>query len=215
MTRLFIFFGIFLLSLSIMGFSSFSWAAQEEKPLISAKEDIERVKSEKAIEDHKARISKLLASISKDLDKKRQQHFYLTYNNYNLIKTVKIVQEDVSDAVDACSEKNSDMEAKMRRRFATWNTAIGPIIEEAEGNLNNMILAQDYAPSEDINALFEEIDKSRTSINNQIQKIPVTTPEACQYLHDKMDETQENMVKLLRRTLVTFPQNFPNSQDIE
>ena len=78
-------------------------------------------------------------------------------------------------------------------------------MSEAQGHLDNMVLVQTYAPAKDIRGVFKVMDDARDKAETEIKKIPVTTPEACQYLLDKMDETQENMVKILRLTLTSHP----------
>ncbi len=137
-----------------------------------------------------------------------QQHFYMAYNNYNLIETVKIVQKDVSSAVDGCGENDPDMERALKGRFAAWNDAINPVLEEAKGHLDNMVVAQDYAKPDNIREIFDSLDETRKRTDARIDKIPVTTKEACEFLLGKMDETQDSMVSLLSSTLVSMPQTF-------
>ena len=132
----------------------------------------------------------------------------MAYTSYNLIETVKIVQRDVSNAVDGCGNENPDMKNLMTQRFSAWNDAVNPVLEEASGHLDNMVIVQDYADPKDLRAIFTSADRAREHTNARIDKIPVTTKEACEFLLSKMDETQASMVALLRSTLISVPQVF-------
>ncbi len=138
------------------------------------------------------------------------KHFFLMYNNYNMIGTVKVVQHDVGNAVKVCGEKNPDMKEAMDTRFKSWNEAVEPVVAEAEGSVNNMIIAQQYTDAAKIKAAFKKLDVARKATNDYAEKVPVTTPEACKHLLDKMDDTQDNLVKLLRTTLVSYGQVKPD-----
>ena len=146
-----------------------------------------------------------LKEISDRLEGAEKTHFNLAYSNHSLIGTVRTVQNDVSNAITACGENNPEMRGQLNARFTTWNEAISPIMLEAQGHLDNMIIAQTYAPEADIKGVFKVMSDTRAKAQTEIEKIPVTTPEACQYLLDKMDETQISMAGLLRRTLISTP----------
>ena len=146
-----------------------------------------------------------LGEISNKLEGAEKHHFSLANSNYALISTVRTVQRDVGNAITACGENNPDMKPALNKRYNEWNAAITPIMDEAQGHLDNMIIAQDYAAPEDIKGIFKVMDDTRAKAESEIEKIPVTTPEACQYLIDKMDETQLSMTGLLRRTLISTP----------
>lgn len=157
----------------------------------------------------KEKLTKKLDAMSEKMSDQEQQHFKSSYENYILINTVKTVQTDIGQAVNACGEKNADIKPKMDERFAKWNDVVNPVLKDSQGNLDNMVLAQDYASKEDMQDVFNYIDKTREVTRAQMERVYVTTPEACQKLADSMDETQVSMTKLLRQTLVTFPQLHP------
>jgi hypothetical protein len=149
--------------------------------------------------------------IMQKIKPEEQKHFFMTYSSYNMIGTVKMVRTDVGNAIADCGKNNPEMKEKLDARFKTWNEAVDPVMKEAEAHIENMVLAQDYAKKEDILDIYKTVDEAREKSNKRIDKVPVTTPEACQFLLEKMDETQENMISLLRTTLVTFPQAFPDA----
>ncbi len=163
-------------------------------------------KAQEKIEDLRTGAATLTEQITKGLNDAQQMHFYTLYNQYNIIGTVGVVQKDVGKAIESCGEANPDMKDALDERFEAWNEAVNPFIEEARAKVENMVLAQDYADEKDLRRLLKNLDTMRVSIDSQIEKIPVNTPEACEYLREKMDETQERMVDLLRATLVSLPQ---------
>jgi hypothetical protein len=130
----------------------------------------------------------------------------MLYSNYNIIGTVKMVQGDVDHAVEACGKENPDLKEGMDARLKEWHGAIDPVIEEAEANVDNMVLAQEYTKPAQIQKVFKGLDKTRTLAGKQVEKTPVTTKDACEYLQEKMSDTQANFIRLLRSTLVTAPQ---------
>jgi len=169
---------------------------QVEKPSAETKQSLEQIRQD---------MFKKLGEISDKLEGAEKHHFNVAYNNYSLISTVRTVQKDVGGAITACGENNPDIKDKLDTRFKQWNDTVNPVMSEAQGHLDNMVLVQTYAPAKDIRGVFKVMDDARDKAETEIKKIPVTTPEACQYLLDKMDETQENMVKILRLTLTSHP----------
>lgn len=164
---------------------------------------------QKAAED----VFALTKEIAEKLGPAEQKHFFMIYNNYNLLGTVKMVQGDVTNAVKACGEANPDMKAGLDERFAQWNDAVNPVMKDAEANINNMIVAQEYAKPAQIKKVFKGLDKTRKLANSQIEKTPVTTKDACEYLQGKMSDTQENFIKLLQSTLISAPQAMPGEEE--
>ncbi|MCB1561941.1 MAG: hypothetical protein KDJ75_00050 [Alphaproteobacteria bacterium] len=147
-----------------------------------------------------------LVEFQKGLSPRDKQHFNILYANYNIAGVVKMVRADVANAIEQCSANNPDMADALNERYKKWDGAIDPVMAEADAMINNMLFAQDYADPKDIREVFQLIDDNRTQYQSEIKKVPVTTPEACEYLRNKMDETQETMTGLLEKTLVGLPQ---------
>ncbi len=171
-------------------------------------------KSYEKAQDIKARTEELkqeMTGIMEGKSLEEKQHFLMAYNSHNIIETVRIVQKDVKAAVKECGKNNPDLKGKLDNRYKEWDGAVAPILKEAQANLDNMIVAQDYADKKKIKAIFSKISKVREQSNDQIDKIPVSTPEACGYLYDKMEGTQEGLTKMLQATLVTMPQAYSKS----
>lgn len=147
-----------------------------------------------------------IAELTMELDDNARRHFYTLYNNNNLISTVKYVRDHIGDAIDACSENNPDMEGDLRARYKEWTDAVNEKLGEAEGQVENMVLAQEYASDADINKILKQANDLRAKTQKNVERIPVTSPEACEYLLNKMDETQTNMLRFLSAVLVAMPQ---------
>lgn len=203
MTLARLFFCSFLF-LGVAVFPAVSWAEDaptEETPqkpgMLEDKEAAEKT------EELRESANSLTARIMEGLDEAQQLHFYTIYSHYNLISTVRVVQKDVGNAIAACGKANPDMKEGLDARFKDWNAAVNPVMEEAKIKIDNMVAAQDYAKPKDMRKLLKNLDDMRTQIDSQIDKIPVSSPEACEYLAEKMDETQDDMVDMLRGTLTS------------
>lgn len=147
-----------------------------------------------------------LEALMKRVGEEEQRHFYTIYSNYNLIGTVQVVQRDVGKAIAKCEENNPDMKDDLEARHASWLSVVDPLIKDARASIDNMVIAQDYVSKEFFERVFAAVDQTRRRTQDEINKIPVSTPEACTYLINKMDETQEKMVSMLRSTLISYPQ---------
>ena len=159
------------------------------------------------------KLNKELRDLTIDLSKNDRRHFFMIYNNHNMISTVKYVRDQVSAAIDACSETNPDMEQALRDRYKIWTDAVNEGIKDAEAQRDNMVIAQDYTKASDIRGILRQADGIRDETNDAVESVPVTTPEACEYLLNKMDETQSNMLAILRAALVTLPQAIQSLPD--
>ncbi len=200
----------FLLSVLTAGavfvFNSAS-AEDAAAPVAEAKQPVEAASAKEA-EDPDSPAPKMRAAIKKvseGLAADKMQHFAAVYNNYNMVNTVKMVRGDVSNAIKSCGENNADMKEELDGRFAKWDEAVNPVIADAEANVNNMVLAQDYVKKEDFQNIFKLIDETRDYTTKKYKKEPVTTKESCGYLLGKMDETQTAMVSLLRAGMMSHP----------
>ena len=149
-----------------------------------------------------------LAALTGDLDSNNRRHFYTLYNNNNMIRTVEYVRGQIGNAIDACSKNNPDMEEKLRERYEQWTDAVNAKLSDAEAQVENMVLAQDYASEDDINTVLEQANELRAKTQENVERIPVTSPEACEYLLNKMDETQANMESYLDSVLVAMPRSM-------
>lgn len=151
------------------------------------------------------KVMEAAKAFSDDLTPEQKRHFGVLYGNYNLLKVVETVREDLGSAMEACGEENPDIKEKADVRYEAWTEAVDPVLEDAKANVANMIVAQDYARPREFDQFFKLVDEARAQHGKDVKKVPVTTLEACETMISKMDETQPNMIKLLKATLVSLP----------
>ncbi len=185
-------------------------AAEDEAP--SSTDDSEKIDDPVAKAKSKSLNNKYV-SILANLDTREAQHFAIVIVNQNLIGTVKAVEEDVAVAAKGCAENNKQMADTINARFAQWQEAVKAPMQEAQANVDNMVVAQTYITKEQYTELFGLIDDVRKYNSSRFEKTPVTTPEACEFMLSKMDETQENMVGMLRATLASYPAAQQKTQE--
>ena len=157
------------------------------------------------------KVHEEMKAIASKLSPDDQKHFYLIYSNSNIIGTVKLVRGDVNNAINACDKANPSIKADMDKHFADWKAKVDPVIKESEGNLNNMIVAQTYAPAEKIKSILKTLDDLRQKTAKQVNSQPITTLDACQYLEGKLDSTQESLTEALRNTLISYGRATANA----
>lgn len=165
------------------------------------------------VKEKQSALNKKYVSVMATLDTREVQHFAVVIVNYNLVSTVKAVQEDISNAVEACAQHNPEIADAVNARFAKWKEVVGVSMGEAQANVNNMVLAQDYLPQNEYENIFGLIEDVRKYNSSRFEKTPVTTPEACEFMLSKMDETQEHMVSMLKATLVSYPSAREKAQE--
>lgn len=163
-------------------------------------------KAAKPAQPEKSPIAVAAEEFTKGFNEDSSRHFSIVYSNYNMIKVVETVENDVGLAVDKCGEVHADMKAPLQDRYKLWKDGIEPIVKQAEEHVNTMVLSQEYAKPSDIRDFFKKIDKERKAHDKDVKKVPVTSKEACEFLLKTMDSTQEQLTSLLQATLVSTPQ---------
>lgn len=184
--------------------------AEEEKkaaPKAAAKKE-EKPKQDKAaakkpddsnpVQDWIAAENKLIDTLSA----RDKQSFYIMRNKYGVIRSVRIVRRDISNAVQACGKDNPGMKADMKNRFKAWENAVLPVIEMAEKYLEEEIETQQVVFPSDFRHVLDLNDKAYEFGEKHVEKTPVTTEEACEGLLDSMDRTEDRMVELLQDMLL-------------
>ncbi|MGH1456124.1 MAG: hypothetical protein ACRBDI_05035 [Alphaproteobacteria bacterium] len=200
---------LLVVAMVFCSFSSFSQVvyaqAAAEKPAEKAsQEDLAKAQTRALHSQVKNTMSKL------EIDE--VQHFGVMYSNYLIYSMVKAVREDVGNAVTACSENNKDMASELDAKFAAWEKSVGGTLEEANSNLNNMALAQNYMSQDEVKTLFGLADETRRVNSSRFETTPVSSPEACEFMMSKMDETEQSMNHMLQTTLVSYPTILKKNQ---
>ena len=196
---------VFICLLVLLAPSSSVYAQASGGELTEAKvRDLAKAQSD-ALQDR-------MSGIMKGLDEAELTHFMVMFTNYNMYSVVKAVRNDISNAVDGCSKNNPEMEEDLRAKFTKWDTNVGGSMKEVDSNIKSMALAQDYISQNELNLIYGLVDETRALNSSQFEKTPVTTPEACEFMISKMDETQENMIRLLSATMQSYPNMLKKTQ---
>ncbi|MCK5374479.1 MAG: hypothetical protein KAJ40_04280 [Alphaproteobacteria bacterium] len=154
-----------------------------------------------------------MRSVMQSLDQGELTHFNIIQTNYTIYSLVKAVRDDVNWAVDACVENNPDMKTQLQARWDKWDKSVSENMKEAMSNINAMSMAQDYVSQDKLKRIFSLIDKTRAVNSSRFEKIPVTTPEACEFMISKMSETEDNMNMMLVSTLNSYPSVMKRMQE--
>ncbi len=178
-----------------------TWAQEDAGSDVSAEADDKRFMS----------VYEKVKAFTQGFDSASKTHFAIISDAHNIVQVVSMVEEQVGDAVQKCGAANPSMKLLLDTRYQSWRGGIDPILEEAQANYQNMIAAQDYAKPQQIRDVLSFIDRKR--IYNRGEVEPVTTPEACEYLRSKMDETEQNLTELLQQTLISLPQRMKEASD--
>lgn len=176
------------------------------------KEASEPLPEDPVFQEKSDRLNTEVMELVKSLDNTQGQHFMVMYTNYTVISMVKAVEKDVKNAVEACAKNNRDMKDELDSRFSKWQQTVAAPMSDAMANINNMIVAQQYASRDRIEEIFAQVEDVRSYNSSRFEKVPVSTKEACAFMMGKMEETQENMAALLKTTLYSYPGALQRSQ---
>lgn len=141
----------------------------------------------------------------KGMSVEQMQYVYEVRSRHGIIRSVRVIRGDVSNAIDACSKTQPDMAADLAKRFESWDQTVSPILDEADANLKTMITAQQFTSSAKIQKMLDLVEKAFKFTESKMEKKPVTSKEGCTYLADNMSDTQKKLAKLLKETLVSVP----------
>jgi hypothetical protein len=111
------------------------------------------------------------------------------------------VQASVKKAVEACAAKNPDIKDRIRSRFDDWKLAIRPTLKKAESKLEKMILLQSFGKPSEVRSYLKLFDEAVAARDAAIKSAPITEKAECERLIRKMDETEQNLIKLLTESL--------------
>ena len=157
----------------------------------------------KAIED--TPITKWIQAENALLDtlpKQNQKVFFVLRNKHSVIRTIGVVRRDIKNAVKACGKENKDLKKPMNARFKEWESAVLPILDEAEDFLKLELKEQEAFHISDYKHVTKLNEKAFKFSESQIQKTPVTSKEACESLLASMNDTEDNLINILQDILL-------------
>lgn len=178
-------------------------------PAASAEDD---AAASEALKEKRAALLKRVTSFTATLNEAQASHFFTVYSIYSLISTVNNVERDINNAVNKCVENNPKMKTDIMARFETWKTEVHKARDDAQANLDTLTAAQNYMTQKEVKDLYKMIDDTRVEADKRFKRIPVSTPEACEFMLTKMDESQKTMVALMHATLASYPDVLQKNQ---
>lgn len=136
------------------------------------------------------------------LSEEDSANIFIMRNKHSIIRAIGVVERDIGAAVDACSKANPDMKEKMQGRYKQWQDAVNPITKTAQKNLEAAIDAQKIVKPAEFKKVLKMNDKAFEYGDKLTVKKPVSSPEACNKLIQSMNGSEDEMVTLLRQTLL-------------
>lgn len=149
------------------------------------------------------------------LSEKDKESVLILRNKYSYIRATRVVSRDVGNAVKSCGEKNPDMKDKMDARYKQWRSAIDPILDTAQKQLDKDIDKQKVVDADDLRDVLDLHDEAYEAAEKQVTKTPVTTKEACLGTLESMDRTEDNLIAILQQTLLPEPVIRKRAADAE
>ena len=195
-----------------LGFLAFAGTSQSGYAQTAVDEPAKEASKDELAKAQTSALNTQVKNTMSNLELDEAQHFGVMYSNYMIYSMVKAVREDVGDAVSKCSENNQDMASALEEKYAAWEKSVGGTLEEANKNISNMSLAQNYMTQNEVKTLFGLVDETRRVNSSRFETTPLTTPEACEFMMSKMDETEESLNHMLQASLISYPTILKKNQ---
>lgn len=135
------------------------------------------------------------------LDENMLKQFAIIESSYRTIRAVEDVQISVGRAIASCSKANADSAKSYNDRYAVWKDAVRPVLSKGRDKLDKMVLLQGFTQPSQVRNYLKMFDAAVIYRNQGIKAVPVQDKGECDKLLENMDDTQENLIKLLSDTL--------------
>jgi hypothetical protein len=147
------------------------------------------------------RLDNKTKTLMEKMDENQLRQLASIRTAHGTIRAVENVQDSVKKAVTACVAKNPDLQDRMTSRFDNWKLAIRPTLKKAQSRLEKMILLQSFGKPSEVRSYLKLFDEAVAARDAAIKSVPITEKAECERLIRKMDETEENLTKLLTESL--------------
>lgn len=170
-------------------------------------EELEAEEDKAQLEPTKPKVGEKLialeeytAGLLKGLKPQQAQYIFQLRQEFGVIRSIQVVQKDIGKAVESCGNEHEDLKAPIMARYESWKAAVAPKLNAADNALKKAIGRQSFRPTVRVSMLLDHVEAAFEERDAQLEKVPVTTKDACQILQDSMDNTQENLLNLLDET---------------
>ena len=157
-------------------------------------------------------LEEYTASLLKGLEQHQAQYIYKIRQEFGVIRSVQVIRSDIEKAVKSCGEENPDMKENISTRFNDWNDEILPKLAVADVALKDAIQRQSFRPTVRVTILLDHVQAAFEERDSKINKIPVTTLEACENLMQSLDDTEERLKELMDQTTTELKAMSPDPE---
>ncbi|MEM9469257.1 MAG: hypothetical protein AAF988_03755 [Pseudomonadota bacterium] len=160
---------------------------------------------EEKIAEQKTPITKWINAendLIEPLSKEQQETFFIIRNKHSVIRTLRVVRDDINKAVKLCAKENDDLKEEINTRFDDWEEAVLPILKEADKFLKTEIKEQSVVKPSEFRSVLKLNDKAYKFSQSKIKKQPVSDEKSCKGLIKSMDKTEDELIALLQNILL-------------
>lgn len=147
---------------------------------------------------HVATVEMKARALIAPLTQAQIRQIYQLREAYGLVRSVEIVERDVSRAAKFCGEDNPAMKTQMQTGLQSWQGRVMPAVQERKKALQAAIDAQGLVRPGLIREYFKALDDAAIYAEKQLDKKVITTHEACKSLLESMDSTEKRVAELMK-----------------
>lgn len=118
----------------------------------------------------------------------------LVRNNFEIINSIDYALEKVGQAVKLCADKNPELKDDIKKEHASFDGAIDESLKKQQETLKQAVSTKNFEKPGKVQDYFDTIDKAAKFADVQLEKVVVTTPEACKALAGSMADNKKIML---------------------
>lgn len=150
-------------------------------------------------------LSQSVNNLIAPLDEPNKNHFLALYNAHNLTNVIRVIRKDVINASQACINAHDDLKSPLTVALSQWQYDVDAALEDADSQIQNMVIAQDYSDTKEVKDLLKLSQKLRENQEADMDKQPVTTREVCDTMEGVMAATKNSLITSLKDALLLLP----------
>lgn len=135
------------------------------------------------------------------LDHNQTLQFAAIRNDHGIIRAVEDTENKIDAASKSCSEHNPEFAPAMQKRVGEWKQEIDPVLTDARSRLETIIRLQNFAKPAETRDYLKTVDAAVAYKSRGVKTTPIVDKQECHKLLEKMDDTQDDLKKLLVENL--------------
>ncbi len=140
---------------------------------------------------YKDEVEEKARALQESLSEEEIERMGQLRNAFGVVRSIRHVRKSVSDAVDLCAKENPSLSKDIKAGFRDWDQDIRKNLNQHEKHLKNSVHRRYFDDPRAVQAYLDTLDKAAAHAENSVERVPVTTEEACQGLMASMDNTKE------------------------